>query len=471
MNNNNLVSTTAEVTNYGVFTNTGTVTNLDATVLNSVGLKFFTPTTDEGKIDESSYLATRFIVYTSNSGNITFKPNYVSFLNYNKIDNFNRSIVCDYISNVNNDVLDKNLNGESSNTVSILYKNILNQQKDNIYVYDGKYLNFKTLLHINSIQLINLTNTNTYSYDTNGNLYNYSISNLKNDNLTLVIGVYTNLYPNTFDPENVKYNDIIFLNKNIVMYHPSVLNIRETLLGYILVNLNDIDNDGSITLNKDYELNSSILIKSSNFDYYTDGNSINTLNNVYNNIISFRPLFYLKNNDITDIRSLYYTLPQDGYPTYIFLNNLSYSNNNGVISYSYNNISLTNVSYTYEVNTDIKYAKGVLYFPKTMYILTNATLMTLNRETIYTFSSFSIAETYYVFSDEKFIYVGGLSSQPIESEMIINVKPVTTYSNIQFNVKELTNFTLTPNNYKFSIFDINLSITDYVGEYPLLIQN
>ena len=474
-NSNQLIKTNATVTNYGVFTNTGTVTNLDASVLNSVGLKFFTPTDDEGKIDESSYLATRFIVYTSNSGNIIFKPNFVSFLKYNEINNFDKSIICDYISNVNNNVLDKSLNGESSNTVSILYKNILNQQKDNEYVYNGKYLNFKTLLHIDSIQLSNAYNTNAYSYDTNSNSHQYSIANLKSDNLTLIIGVYTNLYPNQYNSENRKYNDIIFLNSKIVMYHNTILDIRETLLGYILINLNDVDNSGNITLNKDYEFNSSIIINNSNFAYYTDGNSTNTLNNVYNNIISFRPLFYLKNNNITDIRSLYYNLPQSGNPTSTFLDNLSYSNNNGVVSYSYNNnnISLTDVFYQYEVDTNITYAKGVLCFPKPLYKLDNRTLIISDKTTIYTFDTVAIANTYYVFSDDKYIYVGGLSSQPIESEMNINVNPVTTYSNIQFtlnNPDNTVNFTVTPSNYKFSIFDINLSITDYVGEYPSIIQ-
>ena len=457
--NNNLIKTSANVTNYGVFASNGNVTTLDAQVLNSVGLKFFTPTTDEGKIDESSYFATKFTVYSSNSGNIDYNCSYYTFANYNSITSFSKKILCNYSLDQNKNLYNNSINNTLSNTYKLFYEVIYKNKID-------KYIKINTSIYINSVTF---TNTDLIDNYVNNKNLPFTIDNLKNNNLKLIVGVYTNLYNNN---DKAKYYDIMYVNNNIYQLLKDITGgINDMLLGYVIVDTKnlvaDYNNDiYTATINKQYDFESYININSSfeNFDYSPQ------------NILTFRPLYYI--NESNNTSSLFY------YNTYSsevndFIQNFTYD------SIDYYKIGETPCNYVNVVNCsvgDVDLPDGSVLIDKT-----NNTLVFVkkygytyeNNKIIYerTNEIFTNNETNkyedgistIISEDNNCIYMHLFINKPFESNLKFNIKPITTYTHIKYN-KSSSSYDLTNPEFIFSLFNFTLTVTDYVGEYPSIIQ-
>jgi hypothetical protein len=437
-NNNNLIKTSANVTNYGVFAKNGNVTTLNSDVLNSVGLKFFTPTTDEGKIDESSYLATRFIIYTGNFYDIPFSLDYYQIFNYKNITD-SANILYDFKTGLNSLWIPDGTNGTSqiNEPVNTTYTTLYNILKSNINT-TNKYLRFKTSLYIDSIEFP--AGNPNYKSIINNNAQSYDLSILSNVNskFKLIIGVYTNIYTLT--------NNINSENKNVILIDDKLLvddKSNFTLLGYIFVDMTQI-NGNKIQLNKEYNFDSTI-----NYDYKIDTSTLK--DNIIPSVITFKPLYYI--NAGLKISSLFYSELDNDIQN--FLNNISFNDNMFSLRVG------VDVFIKYDTS-QIIYENNQLKFNKNSFTIdNNFTLMNTNNIQIYTFKNNANIDT----TDSKFIIVKNVASEPIEKNIKLNLKPTTRYSQIIY-----TNPLSNKIDYKFSLFSIDLTVTDYVGEYPSIIQ-
>ena len=457
LDNGNLIKTDANFTNYGVFTPYGNVTTLDAQVLNSVGLKFFTPKTDEGKIDESSYFATKFTVYSSNSGNIDYNCSYYTFANYNSITSFSKKILCNYSLDQNKNLYNNSINNTLSNTYKLFYEVIYKNKID-------KYIKINTSIYINSVTF---TNTDLIDNYVNNNNLQFTINNLKNNNLKLIVGVYTNLYNNN---DKAKYYDIMYVNNNIYQLLKDITGgINDMLLGYVIVDTKnlvaDYNNDiYTATINKQYDFESYININSSfkNFDYSPQ------------NILTFRPLYYINESNNTSSLFYYNTSSQEvndfidnfTYTSIDYYNIVGASNYVNVVDCKIGNIDLPNGSvYIDKTNNTLAFAKryDFVYENNKIIFNRNNEIFTCDKNTYDDNTSTIITE------DADYIYMHLFINKPFESNLKFNIKPITTYTHIKYN-KSSSSYVLTNPEFIFSLFNFTLTVTDYVGEYPSIIQ-
>lgn len=277
-NTNNIVAVPTETigaTEYGVFNNAGKVVKLSSSIMNQLGFKFFSPS----EINEQGILTANIILYNNSAINVEFPVNYFSCLNYHS-DNIN--------SNIANTTYTKGYYNFSTVQNGLPYYDTINNTYNGFYSYinannisDGYYIHYVTSLFIDSIQLP-IYNSNYSTVNEYGNVtyYNNSITSYK-----LVIGVYTNF-------SNIKsnwtfYNNIFFCNQTTPVMSTNDDNV---LLGYIIVKCEH--NNYKITVNKQFDIDSTIPIyRADNID-------------LHNGILSFRPLFYINNNN--KIISLHY---------------------------------------------------------------------------------------------------------------------------------------------------------------------
>ena len=277
-NTNNIVSVPTETigaTEYGVFNNAGKVVKLSSSIMNQLGFKFFSPS----EINEQGILTANIILYNNSANNVEFPVNYFSCLNYHS-DNIN--------SNIANTTFTKGYYNFSTVQNGLPYYDTINNTYNGFYSYinannisNNYYIHYVTSLFIDSIQLP-IYNSNYSTVNEYGNVtyYNNSITSYK-----LVIGVYTNF-------SNIKsnwtfYNNIFFCNQTTPVMSTNDDNV---LLGYIIVKCEH--NNYKITVNKQFDIDSTIPIyRADNID-------------LHNGILSFRPLFYINNNN--KIISLHY---------------------------------------------------------------------------------------------------------------------------------------------------------------------
>lgn len=277
-NTNNIVSVPTETigaTEYGVFNNAGKVVKLSSSIMNQLGFKFFSPS----EINEQGILTANIILYNNSANNVEFPVNYFSCLNYHS-DNIN--------SNIANTTFTKGYYNFSTVPNGLPYYDTINNTYNGFYSYinannisNNYYIHYVTSLFIDSIQLP-IYNSNYSTVNEYGNVtyYNNSITSYK-----LVIGVYTNF-------SNIKsnwtfYNNIFFCNQTTPVMSTNDDNV---LLGYIIVKCEH--NNYKITVNKQFDIDSTIPIhRADNID-------------LHNGILSFRPLFYINNNN--KIISLHY---------------------------------------------------------------------------------------------------------------------------------------------------------------------
>ena len=296
----------------------------------------------------------------------------------------------------------------------------------------------------------------------------FTINNLKENNLKLIVGVYTNLYTNN---TKAKYYDIIYVNNNIYQLQKAITGgINDMLLGYVVIDTKNlvVDNNNDIytaTINKQYDFESYININSSfeNFDYSPQ------------NILTFRPLYYIDESNNTS--SLFY------YNTY-----------SNEVNYFIQNFTYTYIDY-YETGQTVNYVNvvgcqiGTVYLPNDSVLIDkiNNTLVFVKKYGyVYNGSSIMFNTTNEIFKnndnnkyedgistiiseDNDYIYMHLFINKPFESNLKFNIRPITTQTHIKYN-KSSSSYVLTNPEFIFSLFNFTLTVTDYVGEYPSIIQ-
>lgn len=279
----NIVSIQTEYFNdqdYGIYNKNGKVVKLNTKVLNDIGLKFFSPS----EINETGYITTNVIIYNSSTDSVSFPVNYYNVYNFHC--NENPYINNDdklYMQNLQYTNGFYNFTTVSNNLpvydqIKNTYDGFYNFIETNKINSNTCYLHFTTSLFVDSIIMP----------PSNDKYIDYSRDNISN--YDCIIGIYTNfgkVEPNTF------YQNIFFCNSNT-----PVLSAEDTspLLGYLIVNLANIDKSGKVNINQLYDIDSTVPYNTNIINYDID--------QLKNGILTFRPLFYKNNNN--NIISLHY---------------------------------------------------------------------------------------------------------------------------------------------------------------------
>ena len=278
----NIVSIQTEYLNdqdYGIYNNNGKVVKLSTKVLNDIGLKFFSPS----EINESGYITTNVIIYNSSTDSVSFPVNYYNVYNFHCDDNQYLNIDDrSYMQNLQYTNGFYNFTTVSNNLpvydqIKNTYDGFYNFIETNKINSNTCYLHFTTSLFVDSIVMPS-PNIDKYA--------DYSIDNISN--YDCIIGIYTNfgkIEPNTF------YQNVFFCNSNT-----PVLSAEDTspLLGYLIVDLANIDKSGKVNINQLYDIDSTIPYNTNIVNYDID--------QLKNGILTFRPLFYKsKDNNITSL--------------------------------------------------------------------------------------------------------------------------------------------------------------------------
>lgn len=280
----NIVSIQTEYLNdqdYGIYNNNGKVVKLSTKVLNDIGLKFFSPS----EINETGYITTNVIIYNSSTDSVSFPVNYYNVYNFHCYDNqYLNDNDRSYMQNLQYTKGFYNFTTVSNNLpvydqIKNTYDGFYNFIETNKINSNTCYLHFTTSLFVDSI-VMPPPNNDKYA--------DYSIDNISN--YDCIIGIYTNfgkVEPNTF------YQNIFFCNSNT-----PVLSAEDTspLLGYLIVDLANIDKSGKVNINQLYDIDSTVPYNKNIVNYDID--------QLKNGILTFRPLFY-KSKDNTII-SLHY---------------------------------------------------------------------------------------------------------------------------------------------------------------------
>lgn len=291
---NNFTSTPASVNNYGIFTKTGSVVNLNNNVFNELGFKFFSPS----ELNEVGYVATNLILYNSSASSVEFPVSYYSIVNFHSITNIEGNELSPDIQNL---VYTKGLYNYTPavNDLPIDINNTLLNTYYGFYSYNNTnttfdttnmYIHYTTTIDVDSI-VLPPSNSNYWTVikaaeeDVRNN---YILENLSD--YLLVVGVSTNF--SSVGEKNTNYSNIFLANQHT----PVKSNDNtDTLLGYIIIDLSNIDANGKVNINKSFNIDSTIP--------YNSG-SISKNEQLKNGIISFRPYYYI--NRSNDIRSLHY---------------------------------------------------------------------------------------------------------------------------------------------------------------------
>lgn len=290
---NNFTSTPASVNNYGIFNSRGNVINLDSKVLGELGFRFFSPS----EINETGYITTNLILFNSSVTSVSFPVNYYNILNFHSTKNTNAGDISSNIWNLsftkglyNYTTTSNNLPIELNNTFTTTQQLFYNYVIDNTTT-DDVYIHYTTTLDIDSV-ILPPSNSNYWtlikksddSYTSTG----YVLSDMSNYKLILGISTnFSNIRTDTY------YQNIFLCNQ----YTPVMSNDDlSTLLGYLIIDLKDIDADGKVNINKSLNIDSTIPFNK---------NTIMLSNDEFkNSIISFRPYYYI--DQLNNIRSLHY---------------------------------------------------------------------------------------------------------------------------------------------------------------------
>lgn len=293
-NNNFTKTATDKIYDYGIFTKTGSVVNLNNKVFNELGFKFFSPS----ELNEIGYVATNLILYNSSASSVEFPVSYYSIVNFHSITNIEGNELSPDIQNL---VYTKGLYNYTPavNDLPIDINNTLLNTYHGFYSYNNTnttfdttnmYIHYTTTIDVDSI-VLPPSNSNYWTVikvageDVRNN---YILENLSD--YLLVVGVSTNF--SSVGEKNTKYSNIFLANQ----YTPVKSNDNtDTLLGYIIIDLSNIDSNGKVNINKSFNIDSTIP--------YNSG-SISKNEQLKNGIISFRPYYYI--NRSNDIRSLHY---------------------------------------------------------------------------------------------------------------------------------------------------------------------
>lgn len=290
---NNFTSTQASVNNYGIFNSRGNVINLDSKVLGELGFRFFSPS----EINETGYITTNLILFNSSVTAVSFPVNYYNILNFHSTKNTNAGDISSNIWNLsftkglyNYTTTSNNLPIELNNTFTTTQQLFYNYVIDNTTT-DDVYIHYTTTLDIDSV-ILPPSNSNYWtlvkksddSYTSTG----YVLSDMSN--YKLIIGISTNFSNIRSD---TYYQNIFLCNQ----YTPVMSDYDlSTLLGYLIIDLKDIDADGKVNINKSLNIDSTIPFNK---------NTIMLSNDEFkNSIISFRPYYYI--DQLNNIRSLHY---------------------------------------------------------------------------------------------------------------------------------------------------------------------
>lgn len=448
-NNNNFVTTGASVTHYGVFNNIGGVQDLNSEVLNEIGLNLYIPD-DENNEFNQTFVSANCRFYTNDIINKYVYTNYIKVYNYFNSNNSSNKII--YVNN--------------SNQITDTYSNIKNtyeafyaiNKNNNI---DNKYnIKLKVSLNIKDVQ-IDLTNTNNS---------NFSYINLDNTLLKsgtiLIVGVYTSL---------CKLNDpsqVLVLPNKIFRYTDNTNYCKSTLLGYLPILVNTIENEKINNINIDKIFDFECTVDKNNF-------FLDKFKNIENDLLFFVPMFYINiydnTNSIIGLNYADYVLKdEDNKNTNVstFYTNMCLNNDNSfTITYNKSNdsntktiISSSDISVNNDEITIKNYNNYNINFTDNniFYVGTNSNyknfmyLQNMKRDKIVTIDNINHKMTFKYFLNE-----------PIEKNIKIFLSPITNQSNIIYTTKDTgTNELKNTITYKFSLCSINLSLTKNTGEYP-----
>ncbi len=448
-NNNNFVTTGALVTHYGVFNNIGGVQDLNSAVLNEIGLNLYIPDGEENEFNQT-FVSANCRFYTNDIIYKYVNTNYIKVYNYFNSNNSSNKII--YVND--------------SNQITDSYENIINTYTSfyNInknYNINNKYnIKLKVSLNIKDVR-IDLTNTNNS---------NFSYINLDNTLLKsgtiLIVGVYTSL---------CKLNDpsqVLVLPNKIFRYNDNTNYCKSTLLGYLPILVNTIENEKINNINIDKIFDFECTVDKNNF-------FLDQFENIQNNLLFFVPMFYINIYDNTNsIIGLnyadYVVKDEDNKNTNVstFYTNMCLNNDNSfTITYNKSNdsntktiISSSDISVNNDEITIKNYNNYNINFTDNniFYVGTNSNyknfmhLQNMKREKIVTIDNINHKMTFKYFLNE-----------PIEKNIQINLSPITNQSNIIYTTKDTgTNELKNTITYKFSLCSINLSLTKNAGEYP-----
>lgn len=446
-NNNNFVTTGASVTHFGVFNNIGGVQDLNSAVLNEIGLNLYIPDGEENEFNQT-FVSANCRFYTNDIIYKYVNTNYIKVYNYFNSNNSSNKII--YVNN-SNQITDSY--GNISNTYTLFSK--INDNNNNKY-----NIKLKVSLNIKDVR-IDLTNTNNS---------NFSYINLDNTLLKsgtiLIVGVYTSL---------CKLNDpsqVLVLPNKIFRYTDNTNYCKSTLLGYLPILVNTIENEKINNINIDKIFDFECTVDKNNF-------FLDDFENIKNDLLFFVPMFYINTYDNTNsIIGLnyadYVVKDEDNKNTNVstFYTNMCLNNDNSfTITYNKSNDSNTKTiisSSDISVNNDeitiknynnynIKFTDNNIFYVGTNSNYKNFMhLQNMKRDKIVTIDNINHKMTFKYFLNE-----------PIEKNININLSPITNQSNIIYTTKDTgTNELKNTITYKFSLCSINLSLTKNTGEYP-----
>lgn len=295
---NNFTSTPASVNNYGIFDSRGYVVNFDNRIINDLGFKFFSP----ADINEVGYVTTNLIIYNSSTELVDFPVNYYNILNFHSISDVDDIV---HISpNIQNLTYTKGLYNytENQNDLPLNLNDTFPTTQQGFYAYvtgnnaTDMYIHYTTTIDVNSIYMpLQPTGDNNYyrrNYIKDKDDYEeeyYTINDISN--YKIILGVFTNFSDIKL---NTAYANIFLCNQNTPVVSNDNIN---TLLGYLIVDLADIDSTtGKVNINKAYTVDSTVP--------FNQNNRYLTTEQLKNGVISFRPFYYIDN--LNNIKSLYY---------------------------------------------------------------------------------------------------------------------------------------------------------------------
>lgn len=324
------ITSNLETSDYGIYNSQGKLVKLNAKILNDMGLNFFQPSEN----NDNSYIGTNLTLFSSSFDSVDFNVNAINIFKYFTTTQYNDGYYT-YVSR--NSPLPDNINTTLVNTYNGLYSIINANQMDT----NNLYIKFNTTIHVDSITLPKQDSKYKQSNDTSTS---YSSSSIANKHL--VIGVYTNFNKNIGE----YYQNVFYCNQNTLGTIPTseLFNDDRTLLGYMIINLGspNIDNQtATISINEKFEMESTIK--------YNSNFSVLTNEDLVDGLISFRPMFYINNNQTTE--ALHY-------------NNGGVINNISSLVQSLNSTELTLYTDT-DTNTTLKYNDD--YYYKDEYIVFN----------------------------------------------------------------------------------------------------
>lgn len=265
---------------YGIYNHNGKVVKLSTKVLNDIGLKFFSPS----EINESGYITTNVIIYNSSADDVTLPVNYYNILNFHSLTQADGK-------NIGENLKNKQYSDGFYNYVTVSNNLPIYEQIENTFIgfynfietnnisTNNNYLHFTTSLFVDSI-IMPPSNNNYTTLNNLGSKEQYNFNSISNYKCIIGIqSIFGKVEPNTF------YQNIFFCNETTPVL--SKYN-TDVLLGYLIVDLKDIDEYGKVNINQTYDIDSTVPYNStiSNF----------TVSELKNGLLTFRPLYYISNS-------------------------------------------------------------------------------------------------------------------------------------------------------------------------------